>query len=85
VRFLRGNPSIVVNHGRLAMRNINPWLNAARSVLRIRTDNLEAISVNTPGEGVPERILDHARQTIDRVLGETSFIENDPLPIVITS
>jgi hypothetical protein len=67
------------------MGNINPWLNATCSVFRIRTDNLEAIAVNASGEGVPEGIFDHSRQTIHRVLGETSLVENYPLPIVITS
>jgi hypothetical protein len=80
-----GNPSIVINHGRLAMGNINPWLNATCSVFRICTDDLEAIAVNAPGEGVPEGIFDHSRKTIHRVLGETSLVENYPLPIVITS
>jgi len=85
VWLLRGDPSIVRNHGRLAMWNVDPGLNATCSVLRIRTDDLETIAVNAPGEGVPERILDHARQTIDRVLCKTSLVENYPLPIVIPS
>ena len=67
------------------MRNIDPRLNATCSVLGIRTDNLEAIAVDAAGEGVPEGVLDHARQTINRILGETSLVENYPLPIVITS
>jgi hypothetical protein len=85
VWLLGCDPSIVIDHGRLAMGNIDPWLNATCPVLRICTDDLEAIAINAPGEGVPERILDHARQTVDGVLGETSLVEDYPLPIVITS
>ena len=36
-------------------------------------------------EGMSEGILDHARQQIDRVLGETSLVENLSLSIMITS
>ena len=61
MRLLRGDLSVIFNHCRLAMRNINPWLNASCPVLGIRADDFEAIAVDAPGEGVPEGILDHAR------------------------
>jgi hypothetical protein len=61
VRLLGGDLSVIFNHCGLAMRNIDPWLNAPRAVLGIRADDFEAIAVDAPGEGVPERILDHAR------------------------
>ena len=83
--LLRGDPSIIIGHCWLAMRNIYPRLNATRSVLGVRTDDLEAVTVDAPGEGVPEGVLDHARQTVHRVLSETSLIEDYSLPIVITS
>jgi hypothetical protein len=85
VWLLGGYPSIVIDHGGLAMWNVNPWLNATSSVLRVRANDFEAVAVDAPREGMPEGILDHARQTIDRVLGETSLVEDYPLPIMIAS
>jgi hypothetical protein len=67
------------------MRNVNPWLNATCSVLRVRANDLEAVAIDASREGMPEGILDHARQTIDRIFGETSLVEDYPLPIMIAS
>jgi len=61
MRLLGGDLSVVFDHGRLAMRNINPWLNASCSVLGIRANDLETISIDAPSERVPERVLDHPR------------------------
>jgi hypothetical protein len=85
VWLLGSYPPIVIDHSRLAMGNINPWIDATCSVLGIRTDDLEAVAIDAPGKGVPERVLDHARQTINGILGETSLIEDYPLPVMITS
>jgi hypothetical protein len=83
--FLGSYPSVVFDHGRLAMRDVYPWLDATSSVLGIRADDFETVAVDAPSERVPERILDHARQTIDRVFCETSFIEDYPFPVMVTS
>lgn len=42
---------------------------------RIRTD--------PPGEARPEGRLDHAAEAVDRVLGQTSLVQDDPLAAVI--
>lgn len=60
VRLFGGDLSVIFNHCRLAMRNIDPRLNAPRAVLGVRADDFEAIAVDAPGKGVPEGILDHA-------------------------
>jgi len=83
--FLGSYPSVVFDHGRFAMRDVDPWLDATCSVLRIRANDLETVAVDAPSERVPEGILDHARQTIDRVFCETSFVEDYPLPVMVTS
>jgi hypothetical protein len=86
VWLLEGYPLIVTDRGRLANRhwNVNQWLNATCSALRVRA-NLEAVAIDAPREGMPEGILNHAGQTIDRVLGKASLVEDYYTPIMIAS
>ena len=48
--FLGSYPSVVFDHGRLAMRDVDPWLDTTSSVLRIRANDLETVAVDAPSE-----------------------------------
>lgn len=54
------------------------------AVLGVGTRNFEALGVDASGKGVPERVLDHARETINGILGETGFIEHDAFTAIVT-
>jgi hypothetical protein len=67
------------------MRNVDQRVGIPAPVLRVCTDELQAISVDPPSQTVPERVLDHTRQTVYRVLHQTGFIQDDPLSTIVPS
>jgi hypothetical protein len=84
VWLLSSNLSIILGHNRLAIRNINTRVYTTCPVLRICSNDFKAIAVNSTRKGMPKGVLDHARESVDRVLSETSFVQNDALPVVIS-
>ena len=83
MRLLRGNSPIVLRHLRLAVRYVDARIDAPSSVLWVGTDDLKAVAVDAASKCVPERVLDHAREAIDRVLRQPRLVEDDPLAAVI--
>jgi len=77
--------SVILSHLGLSMRYINQRLGTPTPVLRIRTDELQSISIDPPRQTVPERVLDHSRESVYWVLHQSSFIQDDPLPAIISS
>lgn len=60
-------------------------MKASRTHLGISANLLQAISVNPSGQVTPERVADHPSESIDGVLRESSFIEDDLSLSVIAS
>jgi len=85
MRLLLCNLSVVLCHRRLAVWDIDARVDATCAILWVCGDNFETISINTARKGVPERILDHARKTVNRVLGQTSLIKNYAFPVMVSS
>jgi hypothetical protein len=54
------------------------------TVFWVGARNFEALGVDTSSKGVPERILDHAGETINGILCETGFIKHDTLATIVT-
>jgi len=67
------------------MRHIDQRLGTPAPVLRIRADKLQPIPIDPPCQTVPERVLDHSRETVHGVLHQSGFIQDDSLPAVISS
>lgn len=83
VRLLRRHPPVVLRHRRLAVRHVDPRVHAPRPVLRVRADDLQPVAVDAPRQRVPERVLDHPRQAVHRVLRQPRLVQHDPLAPVV--
>ena len=65
------------------MRHIDAGINAPRAILWVCADDLESIAIDSSGQRVPERILDHSREPVNRVLRQPRFVENYAFSIVV--
>jgi hypothetical protein len=83
VRPVARDAAVVLGHRGLAGGHVDARVDAPRPVLRVGADDLEPVAVDAAGERVPERVADHAREAVDRVLGQARLVEHDPLPAVV--
>jgi hypothetical protein len=53
-------------------------------VLRVGANDLKPITIDPPGERVPEAVPDHPAQSVDWVLRQTGLVEDDSLSAVVS-
>jgi hypothetical protein len=51
--------AVMLGHLILAVGYVNNGAFASTSILRVGTDDLETLGIDTSGESVPKRVLDH--------------------------
>lgn len=75
--------TVVLRDGILAVGHVDERSHFPASVLGIRTGHLQSFSIDTSGQGVPERVLDHSGQSVHGILRQSSFIEDDSLSAIV--
>jgi hypothetical protein len=75
--------AVVFSHLIFSMWDVDDGTSASASIFGIGTNDFKTLGIDPSSQGVPEGVLDHARQTVDRVLGQPSFIENDSLSTIL--
>lgn len=74
----------MLGHFILSMWNINSGSHVLASILGIRASNFKTLCVDASSEAVPERVLDHSRETVHGILGKTSFIQDNALASIVS-